>query len=60
MAVALRPWERRLTRESMLRWLIRGASGACALGSVVLAIGWASPWPEAELRPLAFQVAGRF
>jgi hypothetical protein len=57
LAAALRPWERRLTLESMRRWLIRGAIGACALGSGVLAVGWVTPWPEAELRPWAFQVA---
>ncbi len=55
--MALRPWERRLTLESVERWLIRGATAAFALGSLVLAIGWVTPWPEAELRPWAFQAA---
>jgi hypothetical protein len=57
LAVALRPWERRLALESVQRWLIRGAIGAFALGSLVLAVGWVTPWPEAELRPWAFQAA---
>ncbi len=57
MGAALRPWERRLALESVQRWLIRGAIGALALGSLVLAVGWVTPWPEAELRPWAFQAA---
>jgi hypothetical protein len=43
--------------ESAQHWLIRGAIGAFALGGLVLAVGWVTPWPEAELRPWAFQVA---
>jgi len=54
---ALRPWERRLALESVQRWLIRGAIAAFALGSLVLAVGWVTPWPETELRQWAFQAA---
>jgi hypothetical protein len=57
LAAALRPWERRLALESVQRWLIRGAIGAFAVGSLVLAVGWVTPWPEAELRPWAVQAA---
>jgi len=57
LAVALRPWERRLRLESVKRWLVRGAIAAFALGSLVLAVGWVAPWPETELRPWAFQAA---
>lgn len=55
--MALRPWERQLVTESLLRWLIRGAIGAFVLGSLVLAVGWVTPWPESELRPWALQIA---
>jgi hypothetical protein len=57
LAVALRPWERRLTLESVQRWLIRGAIAALLLASLVLAVGWVTPWPESELRPWALQAA---
>jgi hypothetical protein len=57
LAVALRPWERRLTLESVQRWLVRGAIAAFALAGLVLAVGWVVPWPETELRPWAFQAA---
>ncbi len=57
MVAALRPWERRLALESLQGWLIRGGIGALALGSLVLAVGWVTPWPETELRPWALQAA---
>ncbi len=55
--MALRPWERRLTLESVQRWLVRGAIAAFVLAGLVLAVGWVVPWPETELRPWAFRAA---
>jgi hypothetical protein len=43
--------------EALRRWSIRGAVGALVLASLVLAVGWLVPWPEAELRPWAAQLA---
>jgi hypothetical protein len=57
LATALRPWEQQLVREAIGRWLIRGAIGGLALVSLVLIIGWVTPWPEAELRPWAVELA---
>lgn len=57
LAIALRPWERRLTQEALRRWLLRGGIGALALASMVLLIGWLVPQPEAELRPWALELA---
>ena len=57
LAAALRPWERQLLLEAVRRWLIRGAIGALALASLVLAIGWITPWPATELRIWAAQLA---
>jgi hypothetical protein len=42
--------------EALGRWSIRGAVGALALAGLVLGVGWAVPWPEAELRPWAAQI----
>jgi hypothetical protein len=53
----LRPWERQLALEAVERWLIHGAIGALVLASLVLAIGWVTPYPESELRPWAAQFA---
>jgi hypothetical protein len=55
--VALRPWERQLLIEALRRWSLRGATGAFASASLVLLVGWVVPWPEAELRPWAAQLA---
>jgi hypothetical protein len=57
LKAALRPWERRLALEALERWLIRGAIGALVLASMVLVIGWVTPYPESELRPWAAQFA---
>src|SRR5260370_29635512 len=57
LAAALTPWEHQLTVESIVRWLIRGASAAFILGILVLLVGWIVPQPEAELRPWALEVA---
>ncbi|MCA1644841.1 MAG: hypothetical protein LC797_04995 [Chloroflexi bacterium] len=56
MAAALGPWERRLALEAVQCWLTRGVIGALALASLVLAVGWVTPWPEAELQPRALLV----
>jgi hypothetical protein len=53
----LRPWERRLALEGVERWLIRGAIAALVLASLVLVVGWVTPYPESELRPWAAQFA---
>ena len=57
LMLALSPWERRLARESLERWLVHGAIAALTTGIAVLLIGWLSPQPEDQLRPLAFALA---
>jgi len=57
LATALQPWEHRLFLEAVGRWAIRGAIGASGIASLVLAIGWVTPWPEAELQPYAAELA---
>jgi hypothetical protein len=57
LTAALRPWERQLGLETVERWLLRGVLAALVLGSLVLAIGWVTPWPESELQPYAAQLA---
>ncbi len=57
LALALRPWERRLTIEAIERWLIRGVTVCLVLASLVLLVGWVTPYPERELQPLAAQIA---
>jgi hypothetical protein len=54
---ALGAWERRLLRESLGRWLIRGAVAALVIASLVLLVGWFTPIPEDDLRPWAAQLA---
>jgi hypothetical protein len=54
---ALGVWERRLQRESLGRWLIRGAIAALVIASAVVLVGWLSPIPEDQLRPWALQLA---
>jgi hypothetical protein len=41
----------------LARWALRGSIAALLLFSVVLAVGWATPLPEAELRPWAIKLA---
>jgi len=53
----LRPWEQRLALEAVERWLVRGAIAAFVLASLVLVVGWVTPFPESELRPWAAQFA---
>ncbi|HLZ28192.1 MAG TPA: hypothetical protein VKV73_12810 [Chloroflexota bacterium] len=55
--MALRPWEHQLFLEAVGRWSLRGVIGALGVASLVLAIGWVSPWPESELQPWAAQLA---
>ncbi|MDQ6669497.1 MAG: hypothetical protein M3069_01835 [Chloroflexota bacterium] len=43
--------------EAVGRWSVRGAIAALGVASMVLAIGWVTPWPEAELQPWAARVA---
>jgi hypothetical protein len=57
LKAALRPWERRLAFEAIERWLMRGTIGALVLASLVLVVGWVTPYPESELRPWAVQFA---
>jgi hypothetical protein len=57
LVAALRPWERQLILEALRRWSIRGAVGALSAVSLVLVVGWVVPWPEAELRPWAAELA---
>jgi hypothetical protein len=54
---AMRPWEQRLTRESLARWSLRGGIAGLGLTCLVLLVGWVYPQPEAALRPLAFELA---
>ena len=57
LATALQPWEHQLFLEAIGRWSIRGAIGALGVGSLVLAVGWVTPWPETELQPWAAELA---
>jgi hypothetical protein len=57
LAVALRPWTRRLLAEATLRWLIRGGIGALIAGCLVLSVGWLTPFPIDQLRPIALELA---
>ena len=54
---ALQPWEHQLSLEAIGRWSMRGAIGAFGVASLVLAVGWVTPWPETELQPWAAQLA---
>jgi len=54
---ALRVWERRLLLESLGIWLLRGAIAALLTIVAVVLIGWFTPIPEDELRPVAAQLA---
>jgi hypothetical protein len=56
LLAVMRPWERRMTRVALQRWLIRGALGSLVLASSVLLVGWIVPQPESELRPWALQL----
>jgi hypothetical protein len=53
---ALRAWERRLRRERLGAWLIRGAGVALVAACLVLLVGWLTPTPESDLRPWAAAV----
>ncbi|MGI9149239.1 MAG: hypothetical protein ACR2IK_22280 [Chloroflexota bacterium] len=54
---ALQPWQHQLFLEALGRWSVRGAIGALGVASGVLAIGWVTPWPEAQLQPWALRLA---
>jgi hypothetical protein len=54
---ALHVWERRLLLESLKIWLLRGTIAALITIVVVLLVGWFAPIPEADLRPIAAQLA---
>ena len=58
LKTALRPWERRLTRESLERCLLRGVFAGLVIASAVLLVGWVVPVPESDLRPWALAAAG--
>ena len=49
----LRVWERRLRRERLGTWVIRGAGAALVAACAVLLVGWVTPVAESELRPFA-------
>jgi hypothetical protein len=53
---ALGAWERRLGRERLGTWLIRGAGVALVAACLVLLIGWVTPIAESDLRPWAAAV----
>jgi hypothetical protein len=53
----LRPWELRLVRETLGRFLLRGAFAALVLASAVLLVGWVTPIAESDLRPWAAAIA---
>jgi hypothetical protein len=57
LVAALAAWERRLRRESLGRWLIRGAIAGLVVASLVVLVGWFTPIPEDDLRPWAVQLA---
>ncbi len=54
---ALGVWERRLRRERVGTWLIRGAGVALLAVCLVLLVGWVTPIPESDLHPWAAGVA---
>jgi hypothetical protein len=43
--------------ESAVRWLVRGTIAALLAACLVLAVGWATPYPMADLKPIALQLA---
>jgi hypothetical protein len=57
LTAALTPWERRLLLESLGRWLLRGAAAGLITIMLVVLYGWLTPTPEADLHPLAFELA---
>jgi hypothetical protein len=54
---ALGVWERRLRRERVGTWLIRGTGVGLVVACLVLLLGWISPIPEADLHPWAAAIA---
>jgi hypothetical protein len=54
---ALGPWERRLQRNSVATWLLRGAIASCGVIILVLLVGWVTPTPESDLRLTAIEAA---
>jgi hypothetical protein len=57
LTLAFRPWSRRLLAEDALRWLVRGGIAALVATCLVLAVGWLTPYPVDQLRPIAFRLA---
>lgn len=55
LTLALQPWTRRLLAEDALRWLVRGGAAALVVVALVLAVGWLTPFPMDQLRPMALQ-----
>src|SRR5215216_709838 len=57
LMLALRPWTRRLMAEAALRWLVRGGIAGLVVASLVLAVGWLTPFSIQQLQPIAFELA---
>jgi len=57
LVMALRPWTRLLLAEATLRWLVRGGIAALIAACLVLSVGWLTPFPINQLRPVALQLA---